>query len=626
MLFCIGLLLFGVQAGAISLYEQRATYKKALDHLTAGRMAEFNTLRGALKEYPLHPYLDYYALQSRISSAAPEAIADFRARNADLPVADIIYYRWLRRLGSQRRWETFLNHYEPGTDVELKCYHLRALYGTGNQKEALDQVEGLWLVASSQPKACDPLFEIWISRGRLTESMVWKRLGLALDANSRTLARYLQRFFVSPSVKPWAQSYYNVHVTPDTITQTSRFATDTRYSRDVIAHGLKRLANRDPEAAARAWLRYEDGHDFSTDEATAIEAALMLGAARDGQFPEHQDLPEWAPEKSIARAAIKQQNWTELSFWIDQMSAETRAERRWQYWLGRSLNETTIESQRAQLTLAALAEERDYYGFLAAERLGQPIRLNDKPATANLLEINRLMNTSGVQRATELYAVGDLVNARREWYRLLPALSQREKAIAATLASHIGWTSQSIRTANAAALRDALELRFPQPYTDEFLRVSHVTTVPETFLLAISRQESLFDPKARSSANARGLMQLMHPTAQGVARRVGLTEPSTADLYDPTLNIELGGHHLASLMDRYDNRRPLVAAAYNAGEHRVDRWIKDTSGQSMDAWIESIPYRETRNYVKNVMAFTKVYGYRQGSPRPMLEAHEIRLP
>ncbi len=613
-------------AEALSLYEQRSTYKKALDHLTAGRMSAFEKAREQLRDYPLHPYLDYYALQSQLSSADAETVMTFRSRHADLPVADIVYYRWLKRQGQQRRWQTFLNHYEPSTDAELKCYHLRALFGTGSEKAALKQVADLWLVAKSQPKACDPLFEIWIKRGYLTESMVWQRLGLALDANSRTLARYLQRFFESPNVKPWAQSYYNVHVSPSALVQTSRFSTDSRYSREVIAHGLIRLARRDPEAATRAWLSYQDSHDFTSADAQDIEAALLVGHANNGSFPEHEPLPEGMPVDGLAAAALSQQSWSDLSYWIEQLPGAEVNERRWQYWLARALNETTSNSQRARLTYAALAEERDYYGFLAAEQLGRPIRLNDQPAPASAIEINQIRNVPGVRRATELFAVGDRVNARREWYRLLPGLSEREKAIAARLATQIGWTSQAIRTANAAQLRNALDLRFPEPYTDDFQRVSHVTTVPDDFLLAVARQESLFDPRARSSANARGLMQLIHPTAERVARRVGLTEPSTSDLYDPALNIELAGHHLASLLVRYDGQRPLAAAAYNAGERRVDRWIEDVSGQWMDVWIEGIPFRETRNYVKNVMAFTQVYGQRRGSPRPMLEAHETRIP
>jgi soluble lytic murein transglycosylase len=625
-LLCLLMSLSATNAFSLSLYEQRETYKRALDHLTAGRIAQFKQARTMLSDYVLLPYLDYYELQSRISSASPEVVIEFRTRYAELPVADIVYYRWMKRLGGQHKWSTFLSLYEPSQDAELRCYQLRALHGTGKAKAAYAQVGDLWMSPRSQPKACDPLIEVWIGDGGLTESMVWKRLELALDSNSRTLARYLQRFFESPGVKPWAQSYYNVHVTPSSISRTSRFKTNNKYSRAVIAHGLKRLAANDPSAASKAWLSYQDSHSFDGVQIDQIISALLLGNARQGTFPPHDLEMAEPPAESLASAAVTQQSWLDARFWIEQIPVESRNARRWQYWLARSLAESTMDSKRAQLTYSALAEKRDYYGFLAAEQIGQPVRMNPANSSINSLHINNIQNIPAVTRATELYAIGDLVNARREWYRLLPTLTLQERATAATLADAIGWTSQGIRTANDSELRDYLELRFPLAYQQEFQHISHVTTVPEPFLLAIARQESLFDPRARSSANARGLMQLMHPTAERVARRVGITAPKTSDLYDPALNIELGGHHLAALMNRYGRRRPLVAAAYNAGEHRVDRWIKDVSGQWMDVWIESIPYRETRNYVKNVMAYSQVYGHRQGSPTPMLEVHETRVP
>ncbi|MFV2090047.1 MAG: transglycosylase SLT domain-containing protein, partial [Pseudomonadales bacterium] len=586
----------------------------------------FYRARTRLDDYVLRPYLDYHELRSRISSATPEIINNFRTQYAQLPVAEIVYYRWLKRLGGQRKWTTFLANYESSDDAELRCYYLRALYATGEETAALADVSDLWLTPRSQPKACDPLFDIWISRGGLSESMVWKRLELALDADSRTLARYLQRFFESPGIKPWAQSYYSVHVTPSTIVRTSRFRTDNEYSREVIAHGLKRLAERDPTAASKAWLGYQDSHSFGPARTEAIEMALLLGHANQGTFPAHHLELAHAPAESMALAAVIHQRWTDVTHWVERLPENRRDARRWQYWLARSLAESTLNSKRAQLTYSALAEKRDYYGFLAAEEIERPVQMNHKHPDTNSFKINQLYRIPAVLRATELFAVGDRVNARREWYRLAPTLSVQEKATAATLAGSIGWTSQGIRTANDPALQDFLELRFPLAYQDDFHRVSHITTVPETFLLAIARQESLFDPRARSPANARGLMQLIHPTAERVARRVGLSAPKIGDLYDPSLNIELGGHHLAGLMNRYGQRRPLAAAAYNAGERRVDGWIKNVSGQYMDVWIESIPYRETRSYVKNVLAFAQVYGHRQGSPTPMLEAHETRIP
>jgi soluble lytic murein transglycosylase len=163
-------------------------------------------------------------------------------------------------------------------------------------------------------------------------------------------------------------------------------------------------------------------------------------------------------------------------------------------------------------------------------------------------------------------------------------------------------------------------------YPEVFRRISAITTVPHSFLIAIARQESAFDPQARSSANARGLMQLLPSTATAAAKRSGLRTPSVADLYNPVTNVEISGHHLARLMTRYGGIRPLVAAAYNAGQNRVDGWIKDASGTPVDIWIETIPFRETRNYVKNVLAFDQVYGQLLGNPTPMLQVHEATVP
>ncbi|MCB1682997.1 MAG: transglycosylase SLT domain-containing protein, partial [Pseudomonadales bacterium] len=584
-------------AQASSRYEERTAYKAALDHLTAGRMDDFRKSRTELSDYPLAPYLDYYALQSRLSTASAASVVDFRTTHADLPVADILFNRWLKRLATQRKWQTFIDHFEAGSDAELRCYHLRALLATDQKATAYSQVPYLWISAHSQPKACDPLFESWIAGGNLTEAMVWERLTLAIDANNRTLARYLLRFFESPIAKV-AESYYAVHNNPATITSAQRFRTDNAQSRQVIAHGLIRLSASAPEDAAKAWLGYQDSHAFTADLSERIETALLTGHARMKQFPEHPELiPEprrraAAPE--MAKAAVTQAQWQAALYWIEQLDAEVRAERIWQYWLARALDAGEARSERARETFAALAGRRDYYGFLAAERIGVPVELNNHSTTVKAQDIGRLQERVAVQRATELYAVGDIINARREWFRLLPQLDIFERATAATLVAELGWTTQAIAAANSGGLHDAVNLRFPVVYEQEFERISHITTVPQAFLLAVARQESAFDPTARSHANARGLMQLMQPTAEQVARRIGVSAPSASDLYRPGLNIELGGHHLAALMDRYGNRRPLVAAAYNAGEHRVQRWIRDASGTEMDVWIETIPFRETR--------------------------------
>ncbi len=620
------LLLVPASAGAepISSYEQRALYKSALDALTAGQTTRFREAQQQLSDYVLAPYLAYHELQSRLSSASANEIRNFQTFHGDLPAAKIIHYRWLRRLGNRREWRTFLDNYADTSDAELNCFRLRALYGTGERAQAFAEVPELWMVAKSQPKACDPLFDVWISNDQLTERMVWTRLKLALEANGRTLARYLQRFFKG-STAQLATAYYNVHVTPSNITRTNRYRTDSAYARDVVRHGLIRLSRREPAAAKKAWRVYRRSDAFSDEDSQAIDTAIAIGFARDGRFPDPADTIPTAAAPDIALAAITIEDWAQAAHWIDRIGGEERLERRWQYWLARSLAGSVLHSDRAQLTFTSLAMERDYYGFLAAEQIGTPMRMNNEPLALTPAQINQLRRQPAVARAIELYAVGDLINARREWRDLLPALSDEDRAAAAALAQSIGWITQGIRTASAPSLHNTLVLRFPLAYEDTFQKVAHTTDVARSFLQAIARQESAYDPRARSSANARGLMQLMHPTANGVARRIGVTPPSVAELYDPSVNVELAGHHLAALLDRYDRQRPLAAAAYNAGESRVERWTKNRSGMAMDVWIEIIPFRETRNYVKNVLAFDQVYSHLLGSPVPMLKVHETSL-
>ncbi|NIP16273.1 MAG: transglycosylase SLT domain-containing protein [Pseudomonadales bacterium] len=607
-------------------YQQRTAYRAALSHLRVGNADAFRRIKSDLRGYSLHPYLDYHDLRNRLSSASPSEVLAFREEHADLPVTPLLYRRWLERLGQRREWKAFLDHYEESSDPELRCYHGRALYGTGRKEVAFADVAELWVVGESQPEACDPLFKAWIDNDNLTEGMVWERLNLALQANQRQLARYLQRFF-SGSRKPWAQSFYNVHVTPNLVARADRFETDNELSRAVIAHGLRRLATRDAETASAAWQRYRRSHDFAAETIEALDQAVAVALAGEGTFPtQRPGSPTSEFVLGMAKAAVAQQNWSEAYYWIDRLPPETISETRWQYWSARAVTSTHLDSERARLALRALAERRDYYGFLAAERLGLETKMNHSPLALNPIQTLQLNRMPPVQRALELQAVGDLLNARREWNAVLPGLDEARQVQAAFLIQQSGWTSQAIRMANAARLTDHLDLRFPRAYPEYFKRASHVTAIPESFLIAIARQESAFDARARSHADALGLMQLLPSTAKRVARRSGLSSPSDKDLLNPAVNVEIASHHLAELLLRYGNRRPLAAAAYNAGANRVDRWIRDASGVPMDVWIETIPFYETRNYVKNVLAFAQVYGRLLGAPVPMLHVHESSLP
>ncbi len=618
-------LLFGALASTPAVatdearpFAQRQAYRQAVDHLLAGRTSAASRIAEDLSGYVLAPYLTYHRNRLRLGRLSADEVQGFRNAHPDLPGAHRIYWQWLRGLASQGRWSAFVAQYEETDDAEFQCLYLRALYATGRRTQALDMAPALWISPVSQPKACDPIFQIW-QQARLTDEMAWERLRLAIAANERTLANYLTRFF-SSRLRPWAQAWRQVHVNPSRIQQTSRYSTDSTRTREVIGHGLKRLAARDAEAALATWQQYQASHEFSESEATGIRDAIDIELARSGQlrrWPQAGEAPETA--ERFAETYLEQADWPLISAWIEHMHVDARFSEKWQYWSARALEAThTRPHEPARKGYQSLAEKRSYYGFLAAQRLGQPMAMNDASgppddqARASALEIG------GVARALELFAVRDEVNARRELDSILPRLTETESQACVTMVQEAGYPALAIRNANRAGLKNYLDLRFPVLYRRHFAQASHQTDLPLSLLLAFARQESAFVAHARSSANARGLLQILPSTARATARRAGLPQPSASDLYRPEINVPLGAAHIARLLQRYDQSLPLAAAAYNAGESRVRRWRRDRGGVPLDVWIERIPFSETRNYVKNLLAFNQVYAYRLGRPTPLL--------
>ena len=364
--------------------------------------------------------------------------------------------------------------------------------------------------------------------------------------------------------------------------------------------------------------------------AKRVDSAIAVGLAKkENIFPNRAQRGQITQSdliEELADVAVEQQNWQQAAYWINQLPSDLQNKSQWQYWSARALQKTSEDRQdEVQTRLASLAGERHYYGFLAARALGLPGEMNAERGTVTATALARIQRHEGLQRAIELFAVGDNINARREWFRALSQLDRNQQMLAAALARQLGLTAMMIRTANIAEARDHLHLRFPVVFEPQFRQASLRTAVPTPLLMAIARQESAMEASARSSADARGLMQLLPSTARIVARRARLPVPDTKDLYDPGTNIALGSYHLAWLIGRYNQQTPLAIAAYNAGEHRVDRWIKDAEGLPMDVWIEQIPFRETRNYVKNVLAFRYVYGNRLAMPSPIIQVEEMQV-
>ncbi|MEX2353768.1 MAG: transglycosylase SLT domain-containing protein, partial [Gammaproteobacteria bacterium] len=308
------------------------------------------------------------------------------------------------------------------------------------------------------------------------------------------------------------------------------------------------------------------------------------------------------------RNALETQDWSTLVKWTEGEPKDEAIRLRWHYWRARAL-EKTGNTGAAMEIYRGIAAERDYYGFLAADRLSVPYTLAhqvlaDDPET--LASVSRL---GGIKRAHELYLIGHRYPARREWNYLLNQLNPHEMQVAAAMAAEWGWHDRAILTLGRAQAYDDLVLRFPVVYEQELARYTALHKLDLAWVYALTRAESAFMTDARSPAGALGLMQVMPATGRETARSIGLQGFSNSHLYEADKNITIGTAYLKKVYDRFENRI-LATAAYNAGPNAVARWLNRDSCAEPDIWVEKIPFSETRKYVARIMFYSTVYDWR----------------
>ncbi|TXS92817.1 transglycosylase SLT domain-containing protein [Parahaliea maris] len=613
-----------------ALDEWRTAYQSAQEALEKGRTSEYRRLRATLDGYPLALYLDYYELRRRSPRISRQEAMDFVSASEGSPLTNRFLGGYLERAGKDRRWDDFLALMpaEPNS-IELKCYYFRARLATGFTEPAWEGARRLWVHGESRPKPCDPLFSAWMKAGQLDDSAVWERMLLAFDARERSLMRYVARK-ASSELGPWADRLQQVYDNPRGMRNLSLPVADPR-SRDVLVRGLVYLARYRPEQALDYWQRFEPVMPFTGQQVKMVESAIALRSL----FAKSEVNRAWLDDalgrvgddglvEIRLRWALEEQDWAGMDRALAQLSAEGRQRKEWRYWQARIYDQRG-QTELATGTYAELARERDYYGFLAADRLGVPYRFNEEPLELDDTQRAELLNLPGLQRAIELDFQEEPANMQAEWSFLLGVYANdpQQQLRLGAYATEQGWHNMAIAAAGQARAWNAVNLRFPTSYSDIFQRYGSLRNVPSHELMAIARRESSFYPRAHSTVGARGLMQIMPATGRQVARRLGVSSSSNA-LYQVDHNVMLGSAYYSELLKRYQGNRLFALAAYNAGPSRVDRW-RNKAGETVpvEVWAETIPYRETRNYVKTILEYAVVFQHLMGEePTPVLSAAE----
>lgn len=615
-------------AESVDSKQQARLYQNTLYAIRKGHRTNTQAGMTALADYPLYPYLEKQLLYKRLRHLPKADVDAFLSEYDGSVVATQLHKRWLKVLAGKHQWQDFLYYYDDKiANNTLRCYHLEALHQSGYAQLALNQTADLWLSGKSMPDSCDAAFQRWQDAGLQTDELVWQRTKLALNEKNSLLARYLSKR-ASAELQPYTRRLISVHFRPTRLEKQADFNEKNRYNADIISHGLVRLAAKDAELATRLWIDYRGEHPLSAEQNYTIRDKIARQVIASGSSqalswliahdPNAEDsyLLEWR-----IRLALREESWDQAASWITLLPPSLQQHPRWRYWLARAQQPNRPE--QAQALLETLSAERNYYGFLAAELLDTGYDLNASQLTSESL--NELVSQPAIARAKTFFDMGELTSARREWFAAVQTFDQPELIAATRLAHQWGWHQQAILTTIKADHWDDLDIRFPLAYQQNMTQSAQQASIPLDWLYAITRQESAFAEDARSSADARGLMQLRPPTAHLVAKSLGMAFNSR-DLYTPETNIQLGSNYLKQLLARFDGNQILATAAYNAGPHRVDRWLKSQSkALPYDVWIETLPYHETRHYVQSVLAFSVIYSHRLGLEKPIIQPHEQRI-
>jgi soluble lytic murein transglycosylase len=581
----------------------------------------------ALEAYAIYDYLVAARLRRDLLQRPGEdldtAIDAFLQAHPGQPVTHGLRRDWLANLAQRRRWDRFLPLSADVSDPSLVCDRLQGRLVTGDTEGLGVAALARWSLPQRQPAECNEVFAWLRQQNLLTPALAEARTRAALAADNPRLAREFA--LDTPSARTAALLQWSDLLEAPKSALTV-FATHPTLAvePDALVAGFDKLARTDSSGAFNLLPSLLARPDLTPALQTRLQRAAALGAAygRDPRaLSAFDSLPadthDTPVEEWRVRAALWAGNYDKALRWIEHMPADLGAQPRWRYWRARA-TAATAGADAAEPLFNDIANLRDYYGYLAADRLHRHYSLNARPSPDDAKTQNGLAAEAGLIRAHELFACDMADEAALEWTAVLGGAEPVLKIQAAHLAARWGWYAESITSLAQAGEWDDVRLRYPRPYPDAVAEASRLADVPADWILSVMRQESLYRKDAVSRADARGLMQMLPGTATAVARRWRLPVPYNDSLFDPSVALPLGAAYLRELLDHHAGQLALSLAAYNAGPAPVARWLPSNS-MDADVWIENIPYTETRSYVQHIVEHIVAFAWVRDAEPPRLE-------
>ena len=571
--------------------------------------------------HPLEPWGAYWTLSARLGEATPQELQDFFARYAGTYQEDRLRAEWLTVLGRNRDWAAFSREaplYRMNDDKSVRCYGLLAQHlASGIDNSA--QIKDLWLNLKEADEGCTAAAEQLIKDQPGNHAMAWQRARLGMENDRLRVVTQAVDLVANNASK----TLNNIYLNPGKYLNDKLTAFQPK-TREFVSLALIRQAYLDPQEAALEINKLRWKAQLTAEERSWVwgvigkRAAQKLMPEAPGYFAQgqvgqmHEDHLAW-----MVRAALRTGRWAQVLETTKAMAPAQRAEPAWAYWHARALlKQTASETAVAQgrQLMQELASVRGFYEMLAMEELGLPIVTPASPVALTQLEKDAAASNPGLQRALYAIRIGLRSEGVREWnyttnLHTRGGMDDRSLLAAADLACHNGIWDRCINTSERTRGVIDIDQRFPMPFKTAVVERSKQIGLDPAYVYGLIRQESRFIMDAKSVVGASGLMQVMPATASWTAKKIGLANFQPQDINDRETNIAIGTGYLKLVLDSFDGAMPLAAAAYNAGPGRPRLWRGQTGAPTVEAaiWAENVPFNETRDYVKKVLANTTLY-------------------
>ena len=558
-----------------------------------------------------HQYLEKFMAYEQWSKQKPiKADAQFLSFIEETsPLTQKLRDKWLYQLAQAEDWGSFTQHYRPTEDRALRCYQQFALYQIGQRQQAISGAVPLWLSSQSQPKACDALFALLLQHHDLNRSQIDQRIKIALNHNETSLAL---RLIKEEDAKHQDEAKLISQISHDP-KQIQSLHPGGLHG-DIYLYGLKILVSRSMPLAIRIWLNPATKKIMNNDQQQQFLAHLALYKAMRNE----EDAPKWFAQVQPSycndalrdweiRYALVHQDWKTVLATTSQPNMPP--EPNWQYWQARAL-EALNRPKDADALYQSLAKKRSYYGFLASLRLHQPLQFEHESTEQDLQTL--IIYKPIIDQISNLYQSHQAWLASSLLNDFSSELSKSKKStLTYWVAHHLHWPGKAVYLSSKdETLFNQLSLRFPLIYRSTVQQFAHDYKIPPALIYAMIRQESTFFEDSISPAGAYGLMQIMPRTAKIVSKQSKISYKNPNELFTSEKNIHIGTAYLQGLSKQFRAHPILMAAAYNAGPKQAQYWLRNHPPKDIDIWIETLPWAETRNYLKNVLSFYAVYQYR----------------